>query len=431
MIFHKHAVTWFAIGAISVLTLEARGADAADSLLATYVAEAVSNHPSLTAMQAMVQAESSRVRMASAWMNPELMLGVMSLPTSLSFREEPMTAVQVGFMQQIPFPGKLRSAKEAQEASTTSAAFRLADMKLETVASVKKAYYDLAGDLAVREALLRGKRLNDELVSAARVMHSSGMGSQTDLLKAQWESDRWDHRLIENDARIASSRARLAAAVGRSSLAGWVDPAPLEAIVPAPLPVNFPEASLEETPMRLAERAEVQARQALVRRAKLDYYPDPAVAFTYGIRGSLEAGADAMGSSSSLSDLLSLEVRIPLPLFYRGNQKAALAENQAMLRGAEARYRSEGLRLQEEVRTVYEELQAAYRTYELIRADLLPRAVEIWKAALVDYQSSRIPFMTVNDALLEVVMQEMDLTMALVDLYKSEADLERWTGWNR
>jgi outer membrane protein TolC len=431
MIYFHHTARWLAIGAVAMMIPHARGAEPTDSLLAGYIAEAVAVHPALAAMQAMAQAESSRVRMASAWMNPELMLGVMSLPTSLNFREEPMTSVQIGFMQQIPFPGKLRNAHAAQEARAAAAAYQLEDMRLEVALRVTKAYYDLAGDLGVREALLRGKRLNDDLVAAARVMLASGMGSQTDLLKAQWESERWERRLIENDQRIASSRARLAAAVGRSNFEGWADPAPLNGSAPAPPQADFPDTLLEQTPMRLAERAGVQAQLAQVRRAELDYYPDPSVAFTYGIRGSLEAGADAMGASSSLSDLLSLEIRIPLPLFYQGNQKAALDENRAMLRGAEARYRSDGLQLQQEVLTAYEEFRAAYRAYELIRDDLLPRAEEIWKAALTDYQSNRIPFMTMNEALLEVVMQEMDLTMALAEVYKSKADLERWTGRNR
>ena len=378
----------------------------------------------------MVEAESSRVRMASAWMNPELMLGVMSLPTSLNFREEPMTAVQIGLMQQIPFPGKLKNATEEQRARTAAAAYQLEDKKLEIAARVTRAYYDLAGELGVRGALLRGKRLNDDLVSAARVMFSSGMGSQTDLLKAQWEADRWRRRLIENDELIATSRARLAAAVGRSNLMGWVDPPPLTVTAPAPPPADLFELSLEEIPMRLSQRAEVQARRSQVRRAELDFYPDPAVAFTYGIRGSLEAAADAMGASSSLSDLLSLEIRIPLPIFYRSNQKAALAENRAMLRGAEARYRTDGLQLLEEVRTISAEFQASYRTYELIRDELLPRAEEIWRTALADYKSNRIPFMTVNDILLDLVLQETELTTAVADLYKLKADLERLTGRN-
>lgn len=378
----------------------------------------------------MVEAESSRVRMASAWMNPELMLGVMSLPTSLNFREEPMTAVQIGLMQQIPFPGKLKNATEEQRARTAAAAYQLEDKKLEIAARVTRAYYDLAGELGVRGALLRGKRLNDDLVSAARVMFSSGMGSQTDLLKAQWEADRWRRRLIENDELIATSRARLAAAVGRSNLMGWVDPPPLTVTAPAPPPADLFELSLEEIPMRLSQRAEVQARRSQVRLAELDFYPDPAVAFTYGIRGSLEAAADAMGASSSLSDLLSLEIRIPLPIFYRSNQKAALAENRAMLRGAEARYRTDGLQLLEEVRTISAEFQASYRTYELIRDELLPRAEEIWRTALADYKSNRIPFMTVNDILLDLVLQETELTTAVADLYKLKADLERLTGRN-
>ncbi len=398
-----------------------------DSLLTAYISEALTNHPDLASMQAMVEAESSRVSMAGSWMNPNLMLGLMSLPTSFDFHEESMTSKEIGFMIRIPFPGKLRSAKEAQIANVVSARYDYEQMRWDMTAMVRMAYYDLAGNLEVQTALLEGKRLAGDMVTAAQIMASSEMGSQADILRAQLQYDQWRKRIIENEQRIQVSRSRLAAAMGRTSADDLQNPATLSEPPALPKLKTLLDAYLAEVPSRKSQKARLESSQASVRRADLDYWPDVDFTFKYGFRDYLQAGA--MGGDpmmiTPLDNMISLEASLPVPLFYRSNQKAMIQENKAMAAKAQADYLSGDIKLRDEVRQGYARLETARRTFDLIADTLLPGAEATFRASLTDYQSGRLPFMSLNEALMQVVMQKMDRTMALADIYMAVAELER------
>jgi outer membrane protein TolC len=407
-----------------------------DSLLEAYLSEALKNHPDLQSMEAMIAAQSARARMAGSWMNPEGMLGIMNLPTSLDFHEEAMTMKTVGFMIRIPFPGKLRYAKQAQLARVAESRSDYARMRLDMAAMVKMAYYELAGLLAVQEALEEGRRLAGDIVTAARIMTSSAMGSQADILRAQLEYEAWGQRLIANREAMALARSRLAAALGRKSDEGLTQPAPTLALAFQPLPQleTLLAAGLDETPARQAQRAQVEAARAELKRSRLEYWPDVDVAFTYGFRDYLNADLDMNGMGGSpgtkvpLGDMLSVELSFPIPLFFRGNQRALVQESRAMLSRAEANYQAGDVELRDEVRQAHARLESAISTYDLIADTLLPRAEETYQASLAAYQGGSLPFMSLNEALMQVTMRRMDLAMALADLHMARADLSRRLG---
>ncbi|RJP82621.1 MAG: TolC family protein [Candidatus Zixiibacteriota bacterium] len=406
-----------------------------DSLLNAYLAEALKNHPDLASMEAMIQAQVARARMAGSWMNPSLMLGAMNVPTSLDFHEEPMTMKTVGFMIQIPFPGKLHYTRKAELARVAATRSQYAQMRLDMIAMVKMAYYELAGLLAVQETLEESRMLAGDMITAARIMASSAMGSQADVLRAQLEYETWAKQLIANRENITEAKSRLAAALGRNSAEDLDEPVSRQALTYHPLPQleTLLAGNLEETPALLAQAAEVEAARAELKRARLSYWPDFDVSFTYGFREYLEDGAGMAGmpvetGRTPLGDMVSLEVRFPIPLFYRSNQRALVKENQAMLQNAEAEYRAGSLELRDEVRQAHARMEAARATYELIAETLLPTAEATFEASLVAYQSGSIPFMSLNEALMQVTMHRMDEAMALADLHMARADVARLLG---
>lgn len=401
----------------------------ADSLLSAYIVESLQKHPNLASMQAMIAASQSRERMARSWMNPDLMLGVMNLPTSLNFHEEAMTSVEFGFMFRIPFPGKLKSAGEAQEAKSLAAQANYEQMKLDMAAMVRMAYYELTGLNAVKSALAEGSCLTDDMVKAAQIMNSSGMGNQADILRAQLEKDRWQQRLIQNEQDIADARSRLASALGRQITDNLTDPIPLNE--PAhPIPLEQWLAKSDQAPSLRAQEAKIQSVEKMLKNAELQYFPDVDLSFSYGWRDYLKAGA--MGGDPEmdipLDDMISVEARIPIPFFSRGNQRAMIEESRSMRRSAQADYESEKVKLRDEVRQAYARLEAARKNYHLIKDSLLPHAEAAFNSSLAAYQSGGVPYMTLNEALMQVVMQKMDREMSLADVHMALAELERLAG---
>ena len=400
----------------------------ADSLLSAYIAEALQNHPDLASMQSMIAASQNRERMARSWMNPDLTLGVMNLPTSFDFHEEAMTSVDFGFMFRVPFPGKLKSAGETQKAKTLSAQSDFEQGKLNMAAMVKMAYYELAGLNAVKSSLADGARLADDLLKAAQGMTASGLGSQADILRAQLEKDRWQQRCIRNDQEITAARSRLATALGRPSDEGIQDPGVLNE--PAALPsVKQILHGLGQPPSLKAQEARVESARQSLTNARLQYFPDVELGVSYGWRDYLKAGA--MGGDpemkTSLDDMISVEARIPIPLFAGGNQRAGIQESEAMLRAAQADYESAALKLRDDVRQAYARAQTAWKNYDLIVHSLLPAAQAAFDASLAAYQSGNLPYMSLNEALTQIVMLKMEREMARADMHMAVADLERLT----
>ena len=103
----------------------ARGGNKLD--LNALVQEGLENNPEITAYRNKAGAMWERPSQAAAWEDPELMLGVRSVPVPDSdFNKIDMTMKEISLSQKIPFPGipSLRSKVAVQEA-------KISDRELE------------------------------------------------------------------------------------------------------------------------------------------------------------------------------------------------------------------------------------------------------------------------------------------------------------
>jgi len=392
-----------------------------DTLLASYIRESLRNHPDLRSMRSMVIAQESRTAMSRAWMNPELRVGLMNVPESFDTHMDPMTMWQIGLMQQVPFPGKLKTSSQANEARTKASIADVRAAEQDMVAMVTMTYYELAGFLEIRKTLQYGQELTQQMVASASAMYSSGMGSQADVIGAQIEAKEWETRLISNQAEIERKCADLAYAVGRSTPDGLIDPV-MPAGAPSP-PPSVDSTMADTIPAVRSSQLQAEAGQWEVRRAKLDYWPDVNVMLAYGLRGyvrsmELDEVSGQMNSvRTDMDNMISIEFSGSVPLFYRGNQRARIREMSAMQRSKEEQ--AQKIRL-EKIRLLRDfQIQWTDRLNRLnvISESLLPNAELAWKAALADYQGGRIPFMTLSQARMRLVMSQMDEVMLRADAW--------------
>ena len=420
---------------IAAVLTDSSGASAfaqssADSLLVSYIRESRQNHPDLEAMRAMVTAESSRTVMSRAWMNPEVRAGLMNTPTDFDLNKDPMTMFQVGVMQQVPFPGKRGAASQAGQARTEATEAGVRENEFKMAQMVVMAYYDLAAAIATRQSLQRGLELTETITQSAAAMLSSGMGSQADVLRARLETEQWNQRLVSNQATIDRKRAALAYAVGRKDVLSLPDPNLPDSLPLLPeLAGVLTDASLNETPEVQQALLQSKAADAEVRRARLGYWPDLNVGLTYGIRGDLKTeGRDPHTGAPTTEimnqdNMLSMEVSVPLPLFYRGNQRAEVSELRAMRRSTEQNAARARLAKAQELRELHALLLEKSTNYQIAANTVLPQAEETWRATLLDYRAAKLPFMTLAEARMSVVMTEMAAIMLRAEAW---AAYYRW-----
>ena len=112
--------------------------------------------------------------------------------------------------QQFPWFGTLRLRGLAAEADARVALAELAAAELEAVASVKRAYYDLALSQRAEAILVENRRLAVEFVAIAKERFKTGGTGQQDVLRAEVAVDELDRELIRVRQGATSARADLA-----------------------------------------------------------------------------------------------------------------------------------------------------------------------------------------------------------------------------
>jgi outer membrane protein TolC len=400
------------------------GAPLLNDQLSSYIHRSLATHPDLMSMRAMVAAESSRAVMARSWMNPDLNLGLMDVPNNFKFNQDPATAFEIGVMQHVPFTGKLKSAGAAADARIAAASLDLETARQQMAAMVAMNYYDLAALVQIDSLLNWGRELTEEMKRSAEAMVASGMAAQSDVHRAELERDNWQLKLIANRNDIERGRAALAYAVGSQ-----IDKAEIWRFR---LPPDFTvedqvitPPNIDASPSVRSAAARFEAADAELARARREWYPDADVMLKYGLKPDLKVagGTDPMTGSPlppgtvNQNNMISLGVTVSLPLFSRGNQKAQIAEMQAMRSAAAANLANERLAKMKGLQAI----QAAY-TGQLerdfyIRRSLIPRAEALFNSALADYQAGKTPFMELTQARMSLVMAKMELTMARAEAW--------------
>jgi outer membrane protein, heavy metal efflux system len=306
-----------------VVPLPARGDD--DPELTSLIAEAVEQSPEIRAAQATAAAVEARVRPAGALPDPMVSLSYENDGVSPSLGTMEMTRLQFMAQQAIPFPGKLRLAKEVARKDAERAGTTPQRTALTIAASVRRAYADL---LEAREGL----RLIDEqadtwksIEDVTRVRYAAGLASQQDVLRSQSERTRLLQQRQSAEAAERTSLSELRQLLFRSP----DSPIPTEQrLVPgrlAPVPPREQTLAraLDETP-ELKEIALAKERSKLsADLARRNLKPDFVASAGYMNRGGLPL-------------MWAAGVGVSIPLWAGQKQRPLIVEAESLASSAAA-----------------------------------------------------------------------------------------------
>lgn len=362
---------------------------------------ALQTAPQLGAPAASLDAARALTIGAGRLPDPQLVVGLDDLPVSgpdaYSTTRDFMTMRRVGLMQEFPRARTRRLERERAEAEASVADAELAATRLEVAREVAAAWIRRA----TAEASLADLRaLEPELelqASAARAAVSAGRGSTAEALAAQASVGQLANRILR--MRTEVRRAAL-------ELSRWIDVDEGRALaqmpsldrLPSPAPTLL--ASVQEHGAVLPFESQVQAARIEVDLARAERRPDWSAELAFAKRGP------------EFSDMVSLQVRIGLPLFTKYRQNPVISARHAELRQLEAERESEvrdHTAQLEQMLTEWDLLGAQLRQYE---DELLPLARERSRAALASYRAARGELRLALDA----YEQEIDLLLERADL---------------
>ncbi len=378
--------------------------------LNTVVGLALERNPTMAGAQGYVRQSRGQQVAAGAYPNPSISgsagRGTIRDPsTGTSILERTVTVEQP-----LEWQGKRRARQQAADAGVAGAGAALEETRLNVIAEVKVAFYQLL--FAQRDAELATQNLTmvEEVLRTVKVRVAAGEATPFETMKATVEVQKAKKEVARAQNALLVTRARLdmltAGALGKQfSIQGDFESLQQELDLDA-----LAARALEQHPTlrrltKLVEQAQFSA--ILERESRI---PNVTVQGTY----HREAGDEAVTAGLS----------VPLPLWYRrqGEIETAL--------GARHRAEAERLRAQNELTQAItqhvQDVRTANEQIQVFETGLLKQAEQTLRVARVSFQQGAASLLDVLDSqrvyrqtLIEYVQARADLSIALARLERA------------
>ena len=378
-----------AAAALAVLVNAGVAAGAAtppgDPVLAALVAEALERNPDLLAAQEGLSAARERIAQVSALPDPMLSVGYTNDGWAPSLGTQEMTTLGVMASQDLPYPGKRGLKGDIASRETDQVEQQVARVRLRIAADVRRTYYGL---LLARQLMGITREQRDlwrEIEGVVRARYAVGQGAQQDVLRIQVEITRVEQSAAEQTAEAEIRLAELNRLLARPPDAPLDTSASLS-VQPLDLPLTETiEWARQVSPELASARLAVERGRLATALAQKDYKPDFSVQAAYMNRG----GLDPMWQAG---------VGITLPV-QRKRRAAAVAEAGALTRTSERLAESVDLQLRYRTQERFTRLKSTEKIVDLYAKGIIPQDRMSVEAAIANYQSGRVPFIAVLEAL--------------------------------
>ena len=386
-----------------------------DPQLAALIRDALAVNPQLKASQSAIAAERAKVPQAGALPDPMVSLGYQNDGfRKFTYGDSGFAFAQVGVSQAFPFPGKRRLREQIAEAGVAAADAESDRVRLDLVASVKRAYYDLLRVRGQRALLETQGALWEQVAKATQARVETGTGATADLLRAQLERTRLAQRSAELDGRAAALEAELNRLAGHAPGSSIETSAKLESLSLPDVPdeTQAADRAITDSPELAEARHHLVHFQQAVDLAKLDLRPD----FTVGA---------AVMPQGSLPGMWSVSVGFNVPLWSGRKQKQAIAGARAQAEVQDFRIHDLEQRLSALTRARAARVKADLEVARLYQNGLLAQSDAAYQASLSQFATGATPFRAVLEALSDRLKDRSDYLDALAQAHFDAIELER------
>lgn len=388
------------------------------------VAAALSDNPALAAMRARAAGLAEVPARAGALPDPRLQVGALNLPVdTFALDQEPMTQIQVGLSQMVPFPGKRPLMEAAAERDAAAAQAELAEARLALAGETAAAWWRLFETGRAIGIVRANRDLMGEFVVVARTKYEVGKGLQQDVLLAEVERSKLLDLALVLEGRREAQASALNALVGRPG--GTPVRLPDEVDVALPDVASLTtllDAGREGRPALAAAARRVEAADARLALAGKARRPDLMLSAAYGVRQGTNPGG------GERPDFASVVVSLDLPLRPGTRQDREVAERRhqvaeraGMLDDARNRVAADVARLRAEY------VQARGRA-RLFSEGILPQARQTVASMLAGYQVNKVDFLNLIRAQVTLYGYELDYWRVVAQARAARARLEAAVG---
>ncbi len=377
---------------------------------------AVRDAPQLAAQHAALRAAQQSAAGAGALPDPKLILGVENVPADTADRwnltQDFMTMRRIGVMQEFTGSEKLRLRSELADAGARKEAAILALSGVMLNRDVALAWIDVY--FAERQLALLGEmRAEFELSAAtAQAALAAGKGQASEPYAARLGVEQTADRIFDAERALAKARAGLARWVGNAAQRPLEDAPAFGELAHGRIPRL---AELGSHPLLAVYTPMQEMADREVRLADAAKHPDWSLEASYAQRGPV------------FSNMVSIAVRIDLPIFQSTRQAPAAASKAAL--AEQVRAQAEAARRGHEAEVVgwIADWNAGKQRAERFASTLVPLARERSEVALAGYRGGKGDLTTVLDARKAEIDVRMNFLQVQLDLARAWAQLNFMT----
>lgn len=339
---------------------------------------ATSDAPQIDAQAAALRAAQQASVSAGELPDPKLIVGIDNIPTDgadrFNLTRDFMTMRKIGVMQDFTRDEKLKLRGDRAGAEVQKEAAILSLTKLNLRRDVALAWierYFAGRQLDLVRELARESELQ---VTAAQAALASGKGLAADPFAARLAVAQLADRTTEAERNVARSEANLARWIGTAARQTLDAPPAFDQLVHP-----HPEltGNLDSHP-HLAMYAPLQAMAASeMKLAEAAKRPDWSLEVAFAQRGP------------AFSNMLSIGVRVDLPIFQSRRQDPAVASKLALAEQVRAQAEDAKRAHAAEIEIMFADWNAAKARIQRYTAELLPLATERTAVSLASYRGGK------------------------------------------
>ena len=387
----------------------------AESLSLELLIEQVqARNPSLAAMQAAWGAAAQKYPQAVALDDP--LFQSMYAPQSFSNSSNVQSSYYLGIAQKIPWAGKrgLRGRQADWEAAAAS--HDIGETSLRLAEASRVAFLDYYLNTRLRELLDSNTSAAGEFRNIANAKYEANQVTQQDVLQADVELAQLEQRKIELNQEREIAIARINTLLHRRP-DHPLPPPPQALLEVAELPSAsaLRNSAIEQRPELQAMVARIQAEQTAVELACKEFYPDVEFMGRY----------DRFWTDKEQRPQVGMNVNVPLN---RSRRQAAVQERQFQVQKLQAEFAQATDNIRNEVQVAWVRVQGSIQNVAVYEKKILPATQENVVAARAGYTAGTVDFLRLIEAQRETIALREKHQMAIADLHRRWAELERAVG---
>jgi outer membrane protein TolC len=368
--------------------------------------------PQVEAQAATLRAARQARISAGEQADPKLILGIDNIPADSADRfnitRDFMTMRRIGLMQEFTADEKLKLRGARADAEINREAAVLAVTEINLQRDVALAWIERYFAERQRALLIEMTRETELQISATNAAVAGGKGMVADGFAARLANAQLDDRLIDNERLVARAEANLGRYIGAAAKQP-LDAAPaFDALAHRHRALTTDLDHHPHLAMFAPEVVMAESELGLARAAK---YPDWSLEVGYALRGP------------AYSNMLSIGVRIDLPIFQSRRQDPAVAVKLAQVERVRAQAEDARRSHAAEIDGLLADWQAAGKRVQRYQSELIPLSQERSEAALAGYRGGRGDLMPVLDARRQEIEMRINQLTAQAEQARAWANL--------